>query len=62
MTDEDGKRMQIEARVHVDKKRIPLVEFVYSTIDELAIAQNSSIVGRVIGGVALDQKNLITLD
>lgn len=61
LTDEDGKRMQIEARVHVDKKRIPLVEFVHSKVDEPAVAQNSSIVGRVIGGVALDQKNLITL-
>lgn len=61
LTDEKGKAFQLEARVHIDKKRIPLVEFVYSDTVEPPAAQNSSIFGRVIGGIALDHENRIYL-
>lgn len=61
LTDENGKALQLEARVHIDKKRIPLIEFVYSDISEAPAAQASSISGRVIGGIALDQENRVCL-
>lgn len=61
LTDEHGKAMQLEARVHVDKKRIPMVEFVFVDAAETPVAQNSSIIGRVIGGIVLQQENRICL-
>ncbi len=49
---EDGSRTQLEARVHVDKKRTLLVEFVYTDLSVSTPAQAAQIVGRVIGGAA----------
>lgn len=50
--DETGNPAQLEARVHVDKKRTPLVEFVYTDFSTAAPAQSAQIAGRVIGGAA----------
>jgi len=50
--DEDGTRTQLEARVHVDKKRTLLVEFVYTDLHTPSPAQAAQIAGRVIGGAA----------
>jgi hypothetical protein len=53
LTDEQGKKLQLEARVQVDKKRVPLVEFVYTNPTEGDATQNSSITGRVLSSVSL---------
>jgi hypothetical protein len=61
LTDEQGKKIQLEARVHMDKKRVPLVEFVYTNPTEGEATQNSSIIGRVIGGVIPGQAAAVRL-
>ena len=48
--DEAGRAIQLEARIHVDRKRVPLVEFIYTDLQEQPQAQQGGIVGRVIGG------------
>ncbi|MEJ5247755.1 MAG: carboxypeptidase-like regulatory domain-containing protein [Caldilinea sp.] len=46
----DGRTTQLEARVHIDKRSVPLVEFVYTPLTETARpAAESSIAGRVHG-------------
>lgn len=50
LLDEEGHPTQLEARVHVDKKRTPLLEFVYTDFSAPAQAQSAQILGRVIGG------------
>ncbi len=48
--DEQGHPTQLEARVQVDRKRTPLVEFIYTDLAVEPQAQQASIVGRVLGG------------
>jgi hypothetical protein len=55
LTDEAGKSLQLEARVHFDRKRAPLVEFVYSKVTMSEPERRSGISGRVIGGINLAQ-------
>ena len=43
----DGRKMQLEARVHVDKRGVPLVEFVYGELAEAAPASESVLAGHV---------------
>lgn len=50
VTDEEGQPTQLEARVQVDKKRPPLVEFVYTDFTTPVQAHTSQISGRLIGG------------
>lgn len=46
----DGRTTQLEARVHIDKRSVPLVEFVYNALTERPeTGTNSSIGGRVHG-------------
>jgi hypothetical protein len=51
LSDETGKNIQLEARVLVDRKRPPLVEFVSSRVTPDAEPARSSITGRLIGGL-----------
>ncbi len=43
----DGRITQLEARVHIDKRAIPLVEFIYGNLEERAPASASAIAGHV---------------
>ena len=52
LTDEAGRKAEAEARVHIDKRRIPLVRFVYSNPDASPALSQSAIFGHVIGGAA----------
>jgi hypothetical protein len=61
LTDEAEKRIQLEARVQIDRKRVPLVEFVYSNLAAVEPLQKSSLVGRVIGGVKLSGEATVRL-
>ncbi|RIK41088.1 MAG: hypothetical protein DCC55_13065 [Chloroflexi bacterium] len=61
LTDETGKNIQLEARVHVDKKRPPLVEFVSSRITPDAELARSSITGRLIGGLPTGETLVLRL-
>jgi hypothetical protein len=61
LSDEAGKKIQLEARVQVDKKRVPLVEFVYNNSASAESFHDSSIVGRVIGGLQPGQETLVRL-
>jgi hypothetical protein len=47
----DGRSVEAEGRVTVDKRRIPLIEFVYSELADNTMTARSVIRGRVIGGV-----------
>ncbi|MEZ4863224.1 MAG: carboxypeptidase-like regulatory domain-containing protein [Caldilineaceae bacterium] len=49
---DEGRYVELEARVHLDGKRAPLVEFVYTDFMATPVASHSTIVGRVIGGKA----------
>jgi len=42
-----GRKTQLEARVHIDKRSIPLVEFVYGVLEERVPANASTIAGHV---------------
>jgi hypothetical protein len=59
----DGRPTQLEARVHIDKRSIPLVEFVYGVLDTLAppIA-DSAIAGKVRGVRAGQPLRIALLD
>lgn len=59
--DEAGHPTQLEARVHVDKKRTPLIEFVYTDFSVPAQAQSAEILGRVIGGAMDGQPQRVYL-
>jgi hypothetical protein len=59
LTDEAGKKLQLEARVQIDKKRVPLVEFVYNDVVTQESRAQSRIVGRVIGGLRADQPTVV---
>jgi len=48
--DNNGRYTQLEARVQVDKKRTPLLEFVYTEMLSTSSTEHSQIQGRVIGG------------
>jgi hypothetical protein len=61
LTDETGKKVELEARVHVDKKRPVLVEFVHSRVTAEPEPAQSKITGRVIGGLPSGEKLLIRL-
>jgi hypothetical protein len=61
LTDETGRRLQLEARVQVDKKRAPLVEFVYTNPTATQAPHHSSIAGRVIGGRKASQATVVRL-
>jgi hypothetical protein len=61
VTDESGKKVELEARVHVDKKRPPLVEFVYSRASAEPEVAQSTITGRVIGGLPPGQTVIVRL-
>jgi hypothetical protein len=61
LLDEAEKRIQLEARVQVDRKRVPLVEFVYTNLAATEPLQKSTIVGRVIGNVKLSGETRIRL-
>lgn len=61
LTDEAGRKLQLEARVHVDRKRAPFVEFVYNNLTAPEAPQNSSICGRVIGGLRPGQTSTVRL-
>ncbi|MCB0054247.1 MAG: hypothetical protein KDE24_32410, partial [Caldilinea sp.] len=43
----DGRTTQLEARVHIDKRAIPLVEFVHGKLEAQAPANASAISGHV---------------
>ena len=58
--DEEGKPTQLEARVHVDKRSIPLVEFVFTGLAAPPTAA-SSITGRVSGGAPTSQPVRVAL-
>ena len=61
VVDEAGQPTQLEARVHVDKKRTPLLEFVYTDFSAPAQAQAAQISGRVIGGSVDGQPQAVYL-
>jgi hypothetical protein len=46
----EGRVAEAEARVTVDKRRIPLVEFVYNEAGQPSVNAQSIIEGRVVGG------------
>lgn len=52
LLDENGDSTQLEARVQVDHKRTPLIEFVYTDFSTPTPTQTAQIAGRVIGGNA----------
>ncbi len=58
--DEENKPTQLEARVHVDKRSIPLVEFVFTGLSAPPTAA-SSITGRVSGGAPKSQPVRVAL-
>ncbi|MBK8048404.1 MAG: carboxypeptidase regulatory-like domain-containing protein [Anaerolineales bacterium] len=47
--DETGKPTQLEARVHVDKRAVPWVEFVFTPVADAQPATSSRVLGVVIG-------------
>lgn len=61
LVDEEGRPLQLEARIHVDKKRAPLVEFVYSRVTDDEHPARSRISGRIIGGLPLGAPPIIRL-
>jgi len=60
--DEEGRQTQLEARVQIDRKRTPLVEFIFTDLQQQPQAQQASIVGRIIGGVAERGRRVGLLD
>lgn len=62
VTDDGGQPTQLEARVQVDKKRPPLLEFVYTDFTTPVQAQASQIRGRLIGGMAGYAQQVYLLD
>jgi hypothetical protein len=60
LSDETGRPLELEARVHIDKKRVPLVEFVYSRVTT-PVEAKASIVGRVVGGRKAGQTTTVRL-
>lgn len=61
LVDEAGKSLQLEARVQIDKRHAPLVEFVHSRVTPLDDAARSAINGSVIGGVQANSTLRIVL-
>lgn len=61
VVDDEGRTTQLEARVHVDKKRTPLLEFVYTDFSTPAQAQTAQILGRVVGGALDGQRQQVYL-
>lgn len=59
--DEEGYATQLEARIHVDRKRTPLVEFVYTDFSTPTPTQAAQIAGRVIGGGPTDDSYRVCL-
>lgn len=47
--DEDGRTTQLEARVHIDRRSVPLVEFVRGVVAESTPIAESAIAGHVRG-------------
>lgn len=60
--DEEGHPTQIEARVAIDRKRAPLVEFIFTDLQQQPQAKQASIVGRVIGGIAERGRRVALID
>jgi hypothetical protein len=61
LTDEAGKKLQLEARVHVDKRHAPLVEFLHSRVDAEENPARSVVTGRVIGDLPAGAEPIIRL-
>lgn len=61
LADEAGRPLQLEARVQIDKRHAPLVEFVYSQVMSQDDTAQSTITGSVIGGVQADSALRIVL-
>lgn len=49
ITDDEGDPVELEARVTVDRRRVPLVDFSFSDAAHAPLAAQSSVTGRVIG-------------
>ncbi|HMN28107.1 MAG TPA: carboxypeptidase-like regulatory domain-containing protein, partial [Caldilineaceae bacterium] len=61
LIDEAGKKIDLEARVHVDKKRPIFVEFVHSRVSAEPEPARSKITGRVIGGLPAGEKLVVRM-
>lgn len=61
LTDEQDKQLMLEARVHVNKKQAPLVEFVHSRANTTAAVAEASITVRIIGDLRSNGATLIRL-
>jgi hypothetical protein len=60
---DDDRPAQLEARVQVDKRSIPLVEFVFTDIDAPPVREESVIAGRVVGAFSpVDNYHVSLLD
>ncbi len=55
LQDDDGIPVELEARVTVDRRRVPLVDFSFSDATQPPVVAQSSVAGRVIG--PLEQAN-----
>jgi hypothetical protein len=62
LTTPTGEPVKLEAYVNVERRAIPLVEFVYSDLEYLSTdLRNSAIRGRVIGGCTPDRRLQVRL-
>ena len=62
LTNPTGEAVKLEATVNVDRRSLPLVEFVYSDLEYLATdLRNSAIRGRVIGGCTPERRLQVRL-
>ena len=62
LTDMLGQPVKLEAHVNVDRRSVPLVEFVYSDLEYLPTdLRNSAIRGRVIGGCTPERRLQVRL-
>ncbi|HHY58688.1 MAG TPA: carboxypeptidase regulatory-like domain-containing protein [Chloroflexi bacterium] len=57
----DGRTTQLEARVHIDKRVIPLVEFVYGVLDTPAVPMADSAITGKVRGVRIGQPLRVAL-
>ncbi|HRA64698.1 MAG TPA: carboxypeptidase-like regulatory domain-containing protein [Caldilinea sp.] len=60
--EEDGRTTQLEARVHIDKRSIPRVEFVYGVLETPAPVATSVVAGKVHGTRAGQPLRIALLD
>jgi hypothetical protein len=60
--DAEGRSTQLEARVHIDKRSIPLVEFVYGVVDTPTPVADSMIGGHVRGVHAGQPLRIVLID